>query len=381
MKKLIALLLALVMVLSMVACGAKKEEPAQDAEETPEAPAQDSTPAQDVVPEKPEEPAPELGVLPLTEEEVTITIGLMQNSNTEDYETNEYTLWLEEQTGINLEFKYFSNDEGEAVTQLNLMIAGGEELPDILWGMKGVDAALMYELGEDEYLVDVKNYFSDYGYWFWEEYEYVPEADKEAIFQYGMDPSNGALYAFPRYAEGGVDLVDSMAVINTAWLEAIGEEMPTNVDELYTVLQKFASEDPNGNGAADEIPLVGYEGGYRADIIQWIINAYVYCLDDEFFNVTDGEIWVPYTTDEYRQAMIYLNKLYSEGLISPMFYTITDKSELTALMTPSDGVAKAGVGAAHPSLHYETDNALIFEYSALSPLEAATELGGYALTV
>ena len=378
MKKLIALFLCLVMVLGLVACSAKEEtkveEPTPEVAETKEP---EATP-EEVVPEKPEEVAPELGTLPLVSEETTITIGLPQQATTEDYETNEYTKWLEEQTGLNLDFVYFSSDSSEMVTQLNLMIAGGETLPDILWGMKGVDAALMYELGEDGYLVDIKDYFTDYGYYFWEEYEYVEEADRAGIFQYGANPSNGALYAFPRYSNGGVDTANNMAVINTAWLEAIGAEMPTNVDELYEVLKKFVTEDPNGNGVADEMGLVGYEDGYRADIIQYVINAFVYCLDDDFFNVTNGEIWVPYTTDEYRQAMIYLNKLYTEGLITPMFYTITDKSELTALMTPADGTAKVGIGAAHPSLHYEKDNAVIFEYAALAPLEAATELGGYA---
>lgn len=370
MKKLIALFLCLVMVLSLAACGAKEEIKVEE-------PASEPAPEM-AVPEQPEEPAPELGTLPLVTEETTLTIGIMQSANTEDYETNEYTQWLEEQTGLNLDFVYFSGDSEEAVTQLNLMIAGGEKLPDILWGMKGVDAPLMYELGEDGYLVDIKDYFTDYGYYFWEEYEYVEEADRAGIFQYGVDPSNGALYAFPRYANGGVDVANSMAAINTKWLEAVGAEMPTTVDELYEVLKKFVTEDPNGNGVADEMGLVGYEDGYRTDIVSFIINAFVYCLDDNFFNVTDGEVWVPYTTDEYRQAMIYLNKLYSEGLITPMFYTITDKAELTALMTPADGVAKVGIGAAHPSLHYEKDNAITFEYAALAPLQAATDLGGYA---
>jgi len=378
MKKLIVLFLCLVMVLGLVACGAKEEpkveEPAPEVAETKEPEAA----PEEVVPEQPEEVAPELGTLPLVTEEATITIGLRQNANTEDYETNDYTKWLEEQTGVNLEFVYFSNDADEAKTQLNLMIAGGETLPDILWGMSGIDTALMYELGQDGYLVDLKDYFTEYGYWFWEEYEYVPEADQAGIFQYGTDPSNGAFYAFPRYSTGGGDRANNMPVINTTWLEAIGEEMPTNVDDLYTVLKKFATEDPNGNGVADEMALLGYEDGYRTDIIQWIINAYVYCLDDDFFNATDGQIWVPYSTDEYRQAMIFLNKLYAEGILSPLFYTLSDKSEYAALMMPADGTAIAGVASVQTTLHFPSESEVMYQYAAMPALDAATELGGYA---
>ena len=95
------------------------------------------------------------------------------------------------------------------------------------------------------------------------------------------------------------------------------------VDELYEVLKKFATEDHNGNGKADEIPLVGIDVNYRSDVVVFLVNAFVYCNDTNVFDVTDGKVWVPYTTDEYRQALIYLNKLYSEGLLSPLFYTIS----------------------------------------------------------
>jgi len=379
MKKLIALFLCLVMVLGCFAgCGKqeepKVEEPAPSTTETKEPEAK----PEEVAPEQPEEPAPELGALPLVTEETTITIGLMQNANTEDYETNEYTKWLEEQTGLNLDFVYFSNDKTEAVTQLNLMIAGGEKLPDILWYMTGVDTALMYELGEDGYILDLKDYFSEYGYYFWESYNEVPEMDREKIFQFGTSPADGALYAFPAYQQSATDSCNTLTAINTKWLEAVGAEAPTTVDELYEVLKKFATEDPNGNGVIDEMPLAGYETGYRTDIVSFIINAFVYCCDSNFFNATDGQVWAPYNTDEYRQALIYLNKLYAEGLLTPLFYTITDKAELTALQTPTDGVAVAGILGSHPSLHYETDSPVMYEYTALAPLKGATELGGYA---
>jgi len=379
MKKLIALFLCLVMVLGCFAGCGKQEEPKveEPAPSTTEKKEPEAKP-EEVAPAQPEEVAPELGTLPLVTEETTITIGLPQQANTEDYETNEYTKWIEEQTGLNLDFVYFSNDYDEAVTQLNLMIAGGEKLPDILWSMAGVDTALMYELGQDGYVLDLKDYYTDYGYWFWEAYNQVNESDQGKIFQYGTDPSTGAMYGFPRYSESANDNCNTQTSINTAWLEAIGAEMPTTVDELYEVLKKFATEDPNGNGVADEMGVVGYEDGYRTDIIQFIINAFVYCCDSNIWNATDGQVWFPYSTDEYRQAMVYLNKLYTEGLITPMFYTITDKAELTALMTPADGTAIAGVAGAHPALHFATDSEILYQYAALPPFEGATELGGYA---
>lgn len=373
MKKTVAMLLALVMVFSCLA--ACEKAPGEETKGT-DAPKETT---EYVAPTQNTQPKEELGKLPLTEEDVTITIGIPQSSKTEDYETNVYTLWLEEQTGINLEFKIYSGDKSEAVTQLNLEIAGDEELPDIIWGFNDISTSLMYELGEDGYLVDLKDYFSEYAYWFWEEMEYVPENDQKELFQFGTDPSNGAFYAFPRYVSQNSDAPNSRPGINAAWLEAVGAEMPTTVDELYEVLKKFAAEDPNGNGKADEIPLLGSSKCYRTDTVQWIINAFVFCMDEYFFNATDGQIWVPYTTDEYRQAMIYLNKLYAEGLLSPLTYTVTSNSkEYLPLITPADDVAIVGCASIHPTLHYAEGSTIPVQYQAMNPLKAETELGGYA---
>ena len=97
---------------------------------------------------KKDEPSKELepGEIP------TITVGLKQNANVSDYETNEFTLWIEEQLGVNLEFMLLSSNNSEAVQQISLMMAGGEKLPDIIWGLTLSKTAIM-EYGEDGYLV------------------------------------------------------------------------------------------------------------------------------------------------------------------------------------------------------------------------------------
>lgn len=323
------------------------------------------------------------GVLPIVKEgnDVTLTIGLKLNSKTEDYDTNDFTLWLEEQTGINLEFEYFSSSTEEALTQLALKISGGEKLPDILWDITGFPKATMYEYGEDGYFIDLNPYFEKYAHYWYESYDIIKnENDKDLIFTLGKDPSNGELYAFPEYqSSNGSNSVQFKTVINTKWLETVDEEIPTTVDDLYRVLQKFATMDPNGNGKADEMPLVGGVNLSSSDIIQFLTNAFVRCYDSYFFNVTDGKVWDPYRTDEYRQAMIYLNKLYSEGLINPVTYSLSSETEMLPIFTPADGVAIAGVVGANWSGAIETDNEVIFDYTYLPALEGATSLGGHTI--
>ena len=42
------------------------------------------------------------------------------------------------------------------------------------------------------------------------------------------------------------------------WLENVGMEAPTTIDEWYEVLTAFKTQDPNGNGFPDEIPFDGW---------------------------------------------------------------------------------------------------------------------------
>ena len=44
-------------------------------------------------------------------------------------------------------------------------------------------------------------------------------------------------------------------MINKAWLDKLGLQVPTTWDELENVLKAFKTQDPNGNGQADEIPM------------------------------------------------------------------------------------------------------------------------------
>lgn len=164
MKKTIALLLCLALLLSCLAACGQKETPAGD-----EAPAAGDTEEAAESPAEDAAPAGESGEhLPLVKdgEEVTITIGLQQHAQVEDYDTNYLTRYIEEKTGVNLEFVYFSSDIDEALTQLALMVSGNEKLPDILWSFMYMDKSVMYEYGEDGYFLDLTDYFEDYGYYF-----------------------------------------------------------------------------------------------------------------------------------------------------------------------------------------------------------------------
>jgi putative aldouronate transport system substrate-binding protein len=125
-----------------------------------------------------------------------------------------------------------------------------------------------------------------------------------------------------------------MNFINQKWLTALRLQMPRTTEDFYNVLVAFRDRNPTGTGVAT-IPWVGafMTGG---NPLEFIINAFVYHPyrdhNNFYLNATDGKLWTPWTTEEYREALRYLNRLYSEGLLHASTFTNT-QPELAAIVT------------------------------------------------
>jgi len=315
----------------------------------------------------------------LEEANNSLTIGVMQKPDVISYEENDFTNWLEQKLGIDLNFVYFPYDSTECAQQLATMFSTGEKLPDILFDFTSIDLATSYTYGEKGYFINLLPYFSEGPSNFEEAIStrVSQKEDKSKILSYGINPSNGELYGFPEYQYSpGLEICRNVPMINKVWLDDLGMEMPETIDELHDVLVAFNSNDMNKNGIQDEIPAIGSLCN-KGDLIEYILNAYVYCNAYYFFNVDNDKIWAPYNTEEYRKGLIELNKWYSEGLISPLTFTLSKNENVMPLFCPLDDIARVGVVCGHPSLITDTNASTCFEYVFLPSLDDETGLGGY----
>ena len=170
MKKVLAFCLALLLVLSMAACN--NNVPTEDKSTTAaptQAPTQKpddkTTDAPQPSSEEPTAPSVEEPRLPLVKdgEHVTLTIGIPLNAFVEDYDTNYLTRYLEEKTGVDLEFVFYDTDYEQANQQFSLDVSSGNKLPDILFNFNKLtgdsDAAMEY--GRTGVFVDVSGYLNE----------------------------------------------------------------------------------------------------------------------------------------------------------------------------------------------------------------------------
>lgn len=292
---------------------------------------------------------------------VTITIGLPRSALVTDYDNNAFTNWLEEQTGYSIQFQYFQASTSDAKTQLSTMMVSGEKLPDILYNFQLSDD-LIKEYGDDGYFLDLRDYYADkegVSRVFWERLQEIPEEEQVTNVRRMTDVENGAMYSLPCIQTSDIDTMDYQMWINQTWLDELGLQAPTNPDELYEVLKAFKQRDP------DCVPLAGIENSMGGDVINWIVNMFTYCDDTRRWNVDEtGKLYMPYTTDDYRQALIYMHKLVQEGLMTPLCWTIKIQ-EMQALTSPADNDPMVGIFAGHLTLHVTPGSEVLYNYKPL----------------
>ena len=306
-KKLIALLLAGSMAVSMLAgCGSDKEESSQassSAESSTSAASSDSAASES-------SDSGEFDPRSITEG-VTLTIAITENARVEDYNTNETTLAIEEALGVNLEF--ITYPAADFFEKINVMIMSGDELPDMIFkgGSSSTDWSSWIAEGA---LLPLTDYYSDPNL----ASNIIAFSEESGIDVAGsLTMADGEIYYLPTYGHSPNGEVFGRLWYYEPWLEEIGMDVPTTIDEFYEVCKVITETDLNGNGKKDEIALGG-DGLGSGQTDYWfncLMCAFVYAWDKEYRIIEDGVVNYAYNTEAWREGLRYIKKFFDDGII------------------------------------------------------------------
>ena len=284
----------------------------------------------------------EVGVEPISKETVTLTIGIRQHSNVENYDTNKLTKWLEEIANVDLEFVEYPN--AEMADKIRLMAAGGgDELPDIL--ICNLDDATVNELAENEMIVALDDYYENCSIYYKEGFERVLAEQGTDLYKL-ITAGNGKIYTIPKYNETLTNPAEGRIWVYQPWLDAVGmkaEDIVTTED-FYNMLEAFKTQDPNGNGKADEIPALGTglentAGSNGGAFIDAMMSAYLPCTSSlDYLIATDGQISVSYNRNAWKDGIKYLKALCKKGLYDPVSFTTSTDSFKTIMNSEGDQI-------------------------------------------
>jgi len=251
--------------------------------------------------------------------DITLKVAVTDLAAIETWEDNAYIKWMEEVTNVDLTFELIPY-EGRA-EKLGLLLSSGS-YPDMFWGV-GMTDAMISRFGVDEQMfLPLNDLIEEHGNFIKRVFETYPGT--EGL----ITELDGNIYSLPEVNECYHCSAPHKFWINQTWLDNLGLEMPTTLDELYNVLVAFRDQDANGNGdPSDEIPLAGdYADGWYTNVEFPIMNAFTYYnldLDKTATTgstafgmyVDNGQIVTPFAKEEFKQGVEFVAKLVEEGLI------------------------------------------------------------------
>lgn len=320
-RKILAVFLALCMSMSLVACNGGGTS------STTSGSTESGAEASGTTAETPENFNAE--GLPIVNEPITVDTWIEGGTDI-DWTNNGFVNTVAEESGIQMEITAVSG--ADSVTQRNLRLASGD-FPDVFmldWTSIMTFTDIMQYGVQEQILAPIDPYIEPYS----ENMGRILEEHPD--FTDAITATDGHIYGFPRFSECYHCLAYPKFYIRQDWLDALNLEMPTTTDELKDVLTAFVTKDPNGNGQADEIGLLGGTD-FNLMLEYGIIgNSFVTVKPDFWLYTPDGEnIEVSVTTDAYRDGLIYLNDLYANGLIdSTSFTNDSDQFAQTVRLEP-----------------------------------------------
>lgn len=239
-----------------------------------------------------------------------VMAGFDGEESTHDWTTNRFFERMEETTGVSFTFRqYNAKTEWEAAK--NAMFAEGGELPDVLF-KAALTTPEMIRYSDSGQLIDLKPLLKENAPNLWALLEANPE------WLEAVTLPNGKIAALP----GLQEIAPQNAMwINQKWLDALGLDMPTDLDSLRETLIAFRDRDPNGNNKQDEVPMLflgPWELKFLSHAYGVVVNDYNIYLDDA------GETHFWPAEDSFIALVKTLRGFYEEKLLDPNGFMTAD---------------------------------------------------------
>ncbi|OON93568.1 MAG: hypothetical protein ATN31_06030 [Candidatus Epulonipiscioides saccharophilum] len=308
----------------------------------------------------------EVGTYPIVKEgesdSFTLFTYLRPSVTSYNSDINIFTKYLEDLTGVKLEFT--SSVSADFAQKLNVMMISGEYVDAILSPPYGASELLLY--GQQGIFIPLNDLIE-------ENAPNIKKAlDENPLIKDAFTSTDGNMYGLPRIGKTkGTEYCYKMW-INHEWLENLDLEVPTTTEEFYQVLKAFKEQDANKNGDPnDEIPLSGSPSLWAADPTIYLLNAFIpTSAGTGFLNLSeDKQIYHVKTTNEYKEYLKFMNRLYEEELLDPLVFT-QGKQEFYKLVAATDGVGKVGAlpGGSVTSFAITSDYDTWGQYTQIAPL-------------
>ena len=204
-------------------------------------------------------------------------------------EENQWVDWIRENGPADIEVIAISEDND--LERYSMLMASGTA-PDIIYSG---DPVTMNTLINQRLLMPLDDVIEKYSV------EYKARLEKYPFLR-DLGSVDGKLYLLG--APSAAVMPEQVRFIRVDWLEKLGLEMPTTVDEYLEVARAFAKNDPDGNGVDDTYGT--NLSGKGSVMIDWMFG------DARWF-IRDGKMVMDLAPS--MQASMFKKTLFDEGIV------------------------------------------------------------------
>lgn len=182
--------------------------------------------------------------------------------------------------------------------------------------------------------------------------------ENDAVSQ-AMKKAYGGYYMLPKpdSADPTIYLAERKGIfIRKDWLEKVGKEMPTTWEELYEVAKAFTLEDPDGNGVNDTYGLTGDGMGNLRFFFASTGHSNRYWVKQEDGSWKHGALM-----EDNIEILEWLRKMYKDGYIDPEYVSTKWEESLQKFVSGQFGMVVRNADASW------IWNVLVKYYEAANP--------------
>lgn len=246
-------------------------------------------------------------------------------------ENNAYTRYLKELLNIQNQNEFEASTGPDYDQKVSMAIASNT-IPDMMYIS---DYATLVELVESDLIEDLTDVYNNI----------ACETVKAAYESYGEDnnPLNtvtfdGKIMAIPKtQLSDGQDFL----WVRKDWLDKLGLDEPSTIEDLEELMKAFIEQDPDGNGQADTIGMVVLSDVYGEYPNNTFAIDNIFTAFDAYPNVwieKDGQAVYGSVQEEMKEPLQLLNRWYTEGLIDKEFATRTNDDIVGLISTNKCGI-------------------------------------------
>ncbi len=224
---------------------------------------------------------------------------------------------LNEYLGATLQFSWVPNTSyDEKVT--TAMAAG--EYPHIM--LVGARSSSVIQASRDDTFWDLTDVLTDAA-----KYPNLAQTNPVVNHNISIDGQVYGLYRSRELGRAGV-------TIRKDWLDKLGLEIPTTIDEFSNVLKQFTEGDPDGNGAKDTYGMIvtDYLDGPLNNLAIWMGAPNGWGLDE------NGELKPAFMFQEFKDTLKLMKEWYDAGYINADMATYSSDKWNEQFLTGQAGV-------------------------------------------